>query len=212
MPPFAPLLTVPALICLSLPLLLFVQFNTLLPPWGSRKVLHMGAGTLFILCDVHDPLFAAGMYAVAITTAYLVSRTRLIHFASLRDVGMLNYMFFCALCVTLKLPMVYIAPLFYADPMGAIVGRNVPSRKLVGSKSLSGTVAVFVTASLTFVETPAWTSLASGAAVAAIELFAGKWDNVAIGAYLLLHHAALRHPPGTTADADDAVSTFGLRA
>ena len=182
MPPFAPLLTVPALICLSLPLLLFVQFNTLLPPWGSRKVLHMGAGTLFILCDVHDPLFAAGMYAVAITTAYLVSRTRLIHFASLRDVGMLNYMFFCALCVTLKLPMVYIAPLFYADPMGA------------------------------FVETPAWTSLASGAAVAAIELFAGKWDNVAIGAYLLLHHAALRHPPGTTADADDAVSTFGLRA
>ena len=140
------------------------------------------AGTLFILCDVHDPLFVAGMYFVAAATAVVVSRTRLIHFASLRDVGILNYMFFCALCVTIKLPMVYIAPLFYADPMGAIVGRNVESRKLVGSKSLAGTVAVFVTASLTFVETPAWACVLSGAAVAAIELLAGKQDNVAIEA------------------------------
>ena len=205
-----PVLDVPGLIACSIPLLLFVQFNTLLPSWGSRKVLHMGAGTLFLLCDVHDPLFAAGMYFVAFPPAYVVSRTRLLHFASLRDVGILNYMFFCALCVTVKLPMIYIAPLFYADPMGAIVGRNFASRKLVGSKSLAGTIAVFVTASLTFVETPAWACVFSGAAVAAIELLAGKWDNVAIGGYLLFHHLALRDAGKGATPGASAVAEFAI--
>jgi hypothetical protein len=175
----------------SLPLLLFVQFNTLLPSWGSRKVLHMGTGTLLMMCDVRDPLFRYATYAVTtVVVAFVWHRS--LHFFAVKDVGIINYLLFCSLCVSLQLPLVYCAPLFYADPMGAIVGRNVDTPKLVGTKSVGGTLAVFVTAALTLVETAWPLRLASAAMIALLELFAGKWDNPAIGVYLLAHHALLR--------------------
>ena len=174
---------------LSLPLLAFVFLNTLLPSWGSRKVLHMGTGTLLVLVDPADPLLPWAMYAVAAGFVITVWGHSL-HFADVKDVGIINYLLFCSLCVGMGIPFSSVMPLFYADPMGAIVGRNVSSAKLVGSKSLAGTVAVFATAALTAAE-PSWGwALLSGAAIAGIELFAGKWDNPAIGAWLLYRHYA----------------------
>ena len=68
------------------------------------------------------------------------------------DVGIINYLLVCSICVTLGIPFASIMPLFYADPWAAIVGRNVASPKLVGDKSVAGTLAVFATAAVTVTE------------------------------------------------------------
>lgn len=178
-------------IALSIPLLAFVFFNPWLPSWGSRKVLHMGTGTLLILADATDPLLAYGIYAVTLGFVAIVS-VRKLHFADVGDVGIINYLIFCSICVSTGVPFSKVAPLFYADPMGAIVGRNLRTVELWGTgKSLGGTLAVFGTALLTFTD-GTWASRAFAAGmIAAIELFSGKWDNPAIGAWLLTRHRLL---------------------
>jgi hypothetical protein len=186
------MLSVVAMAALSVPLLAFVFLNPVLPSWGSRKVLHMGTGTLLVLVDAADPLLPWAMYSVAaaFTAAVWGRGHAALHFADRRDVGIINYLLFCSACVTLGVPFASVMPLFYADPMGAIVGRNVASRKLVGPKSLAGTLAVFATATLTAAERTWAAAAGTGAAIAAIELVAGKWDNPAIGAWLLFRHYA----------------------
>lgn len=179
---------VPTLVLLSIPLLTFVQFNTLLPSWGSRKVLHMGTGTLLIFCDVHDPLFRLSTYVVTVVAILVVCSTKL-HFTDMRDVGVSTYLLICSACVALRIPLIHLAPFFYADPMGAIVGLNIHTTNIVGDKSLAGTIAVFATSALTLGETHLSNKIATALLLAIIELVCGKWDNMAIGLFLLAHSA-----------------------
>lgn len=176
----------------SLPLLLFVQFNTLLAPWQSRKVLHMGTGTLFILTDFSDPLARYALYAVVGANVLALFTRATYHFSDRRDVGIVSYLLFCATTASLGVPFWKMAPLFYADPAGALVGRTVRTRKLVGSKSVGGTLAVFAVAAATMFGDDLLTACAHALVVALLELFAGKWDNPAIGCYLLTRALLLR--------------------
>ena len=177
----------------SVPLLLFVQFNAFLAPWQSRKVLHMGTGTLLMLSDASDPLFRFGVYAVTAAVLASVGSTRTFHFAAVRDVGIMSYLTFCSVVTWLGVPFWRMAPLFYADPWGAIVGRTVDTPKLVGDKSVGGTLAVACVAALTLFDAPLGWRIVHGGSIAAIELFAGKWDNPAIGCYLLARALSLGH-------------------
>jgi dolichol kinase len=181
------MISVVSLAALSVPLLAFVFLNDVLPSWGSRKVLHMGTGSLLALVDPSDPLLQPAVYAVTTLFVALVW-VRNLHISEVRDVGIINYLLFCSVCVALHIPFTHVLPLFYADPMGAVVGRTVASPKLVGSKSIAGTLAVFATAALTAAERTWTDALASAATIAAIELFAGKWDNPAIGGFLLYRY------------------------
>ena len=147
----------------------------------------MGTGTLLALVDATDPFFPLAMYAVTILFVVTVW-TRKLHFADVTDVGIINYLTFCSICVGLGVTLAAVLPLFYADPMGAIVGRNIASRKLVGSKSVAGTLAVVITAALTANEPTLAHACMSGIVIGCIEVFSGKWDNPCIGAWLLLRH------------------------
>lgn len=183
---FVPPLNVVGLGLCSLPLLLFVQLNRILPAWQSRKVLHMGTGTLFILTDFSDPWARLGLYAVVLANVAALRMRATYHFSDARDVGITSYLLFCALTAWCGLPFWTMAPLFYADPAGALVGRSVDTPKLVGSKSVGGTLAVFAVATCTMFGSSWAMALWHGAALAALELCAGKWDNPAIGCWLLL--------------------------
>lgn len=175
------------LVLASIPLLAFVFLNPWLQSWQSRKVLHMGTGTLLMCVDRTDPLLPWAVYGVTLFFVTIVWSRKLV-ISDIKDVGIINYLVFLSVCVSLSIPFTHVMGLFYADPMGAIVGRNVRSTKLFGTKSLAGTIAVFLTAALTATE-PSWTkALVSGATVALLELFSGKWDNPAIGAWLLFRH------------------------
>ena len=177
----------------SLPLLVFVQFNTILPGWGSRKVLHITTGLLLMQCSVFDPAFQYATYAVTLLAVLAIWNVeQVLHFAAKRDVGVTNYLIFCSLCVALRIELKFCAPLFLADPAGAIVGKNWKTAKLVGDKSVGGTLAVFLTAAASLIETPLWGRLLSGLIICIIEAVSGKFDNPLIGAYLLVHHYIFR--------------------
>ena len=186
MTPFSLGLTIESLSLLSIPLLAFVQFNSFLEPWESRKVLHMGTGTLFMLTNFGDDKTRWGLYAVVIINVFLLSLQPTYHFSSRRDVGITTYLLFCAFVAWYGVPFWKMAPLFYADPAGAIVGRNVETPKLVGSKSVGGTFAVFAVSVLTLFGASWSEAVFHGAVLAALELGCGKWDNPAMGTWLLL--------------------------
>ena len=180
-----PLLSLPGVLLVGIPLLLFVQLNPLFPPWGSRKVLHIGTGAIAMCMDVSDPLNVAAVLLVTAVVWATVPFGDTFHFASRGDVGILAYLSFCSFTVLSGVPFWRMAPFFLADPAGAIVGRNVSSPKLVGSKSVAGTVAVWLVASLCTLDASVPERVMVGGIVAGLELCAGKWDNVAIGAFLM---------------------------
>ena len=41
------------------------------------------------------------------------------------DLGILNFTFSTLIFTALGIPLRHVSPLYYADPMGAIVGRNI---------------------------------------------------------------------------------------
>jgi dolichol kinase len=177
------------LIKYSLPLLLFVQFNPWLESWQSRKVLHIGTGTLYIYSDLSNDYVRYGIYIVSLVNIIGLTTMQTFHFADLKDKGIISYLAICALVAYLQIPFVNIAPMFYADPFGAIVGRMTTSAKLVGSKSVNGTLAVGVVAFATLFYTPLTQRIFHSFMIAMIELFSRKWDNPMIGMYLLLKYA-----------------------
>lgn len=175
-----------------------------LPGWIARKSVHMGIGTLLIHADLDDFRIRTSIYLATTLTcasfiaAYLFFRRSArfaLHFAHddvVLDPGIVTYLAMCTVCAHLRLPFVEMAPLFFADPMGAIVGRNVRSVRVYGSKTLAGSSAVWIAAYLVWNDTRVAERAYGATIVAFVELFGGAWDNPLIGS-LLMCRALLLH-------------------
>ena len=176
-----------------------------LQPWVARKLVHVGIGLLLVHADLDDVRVRGSVYlATALTLALVAAGVayrasfrpdaclRFMHAGVAIDPGVVFYVCVCSFACAVRLEFVFLLPLFLADPMGAIVGRNVRSPKLYGSKSLAGTAAVWATAFLTLPEVDAANRAAGATVIAALELWSGDYDNPAIGGFLLLraigHH------------------------
>ena len=191
-------LVVPALVLLLICRVLPVK------PWIARKIVHIGIGSLLMAADPQSQGFALCVFASGAVAVVMVGLPRtssiLGPYAKLRDVGILGYSATVCFCVAAGVPLREIAPLFYADPAGAIVGRlaseyrgkskDVRNPQLFGTeKTLFGTISVAVVASIsTFLgqEQSLAARMMVGLCVAAIELFGGKLDNPCIGIFLVL--------------------------
>tara|TARA_Y100001970_G_C14236933_1_gene862409 strand:+ start:2360 stop:2947 length:588 start_codon:yes stop_codon:yes gene_type:complete len=172
-------------------LLLLTATNAPIKPWISRKIVHMGVGTLLINADISDPNVVNGIYSAgAVLTLGTtlngikkISDGRIIN-GPIKDIGIFSYGLICCLCLVLSVPYSVMGPLFYADPAGAIIGRTIESPKIFGNKTLAGSTAVFGTA---FITTPGdiGDKLGISIIIAIIELFGGKIDNSLIGLFLI---------------------------
>ena len=69
------------------------------------------------------------------------------------DVGMLNFCVSTVFFSWVGIPLGHISPLYFADPMGAIVGKNIKTPKIPygGKKTFGGTFAVIFTAFVSLV-------------------------------------------------------------
>ena len=165
-------------------------------PWISRKIVHIGVGTLLLNADVSDPEVVTGIYAASTAVAGYTTFKGFEQLSAgretegvVKDMGIFSYAIACCSCLALSIPYQAMAPLFYADPAGAIVGRlsqntTIP---LYQDKSVQGTVAVFTAAALsTDQELPE--KLLVGILVATIELFGGKIDNSLIALFLMIRY------------------------
>tara|TARA_Y100000741_G_C18259331_1_gene560060 strand:- start:2580 stop:3167 length:588 start_codon:yes stop_codon:yes gene_type:complete len=176
-------------------LLLLTATNAPISPWISRKIVHMGVGTLLLNADITDPNVVSGIYiASAGAIGTLITTNGIKHISDgrrtdniVKDIGIFGYIISCCLCLALSVPYSEISPLFYADPAGAIIGRTIESPKIWENKTFAGTGAVFGTAFITTTgDIPEKLSLSI--LIAIIELFGGKIDNSLIAFFLILKY------------------------
>ena len=175
-------------------LLVLAATNAPVKPWISRKIVHMGIGTLLLNADISDPNVVNSIYTVGSTVALLTTAQGLKHISDgrktdgfIKDIGIFGYVMSCCMCLLLSVPYSEITPLFYSDPAGAIIGRTIDSPKIWENKTIAGTTAVIGT---TFITTHGDIpeKITVSIIVALIELFGGKIDNSLIASFLILRY------------------------
>jgi hypothetical protein len=192
-------LNVFVLIGLQTGLLLFLQFcDKVLPSnFAARKLCHAGSGFLMLYLDSTDAIARCYVYAVIVfsltmTWRLLPAWIPQFRFGDQYDMGITAYLLIVGLWFYLQLPVRVLAPLFFADPAGAVIGKFCSRRypqynpAWYQNKTVAGTLAVFVFAFLSLV-VPTYRSRALVAACCALgEAIGGKtYDNVVIAAVVI---------------------------
>ena len=172
-------------------LLLLTTTNSPIKPWISRKILHIGIGTLLLNADISDPNVVNGIYSSCFLSGAVITNKGLNKVSDdrknngfIKDIGIFGYIVACYMCLLLSVPYNEISPLFYADPAGAIIGRTTNSTKIWENKTIAGTSAVFATSLLTLngnIEE----KILSSFIITIIELVGGKIDNSLIAFFLI---------------------------
>eukprot|EP00919_Chromeraceae_sp_WS-2016_P051176 GHVR01121382.1.p1 GENE.GHVR01121382.1~~GHVR01121382.1.p1 ORF type:complete len:101 (-),score=23.28 GHVR01121382.1:312-614(-) len=86
-------------------------------------------------------------------------------------------------CVSL--PMRVLAPLFFSDPAGAVVGKATSSPQWWGKKTIAGSMAVFVTALLSVEVVCIQHRVILAVVVTLAEALGGRCDNITIAMVVL---------------------------
>ena len=181
-------------------LLLLTAVNAPVSPWISRKIVHMGVGTLLLNADISDPSVVSGIYTAGAGVIGGLTVTNGIKHISdgrrtdgiVKDIGIFSYVASCCLCLVLSVPYSEMSPLFYADPAGAIIGRTIESPKIWENKTILGTGAVFGTALVT-TNGSIEEKISASLLIAMIELFGGKIDNLLIAFFLIIKYIIQNH-------------------
>ena len=160
------------------------QFVKIIPAWISRKFVHIGVGFILTKTEI-DFMAKYIIYLVGVSLHLILTQYKFLRFAVKNDKGIISYCHILSFCIFFNIPIKEMAPLFYADPCGAIIGRNFPIIKHYGGKTLSGSFAVFSAAYLTLTGT---NRIYSAFIIAFLEGILGKWDNPGIGMFLILRH------------------------
>lgn len=120
--------------------------------FAARKLCHAGCGMGIMLLDSAEPharLFVYTVAAGSIAMTRGLSPLPAFRFSRPRDVGMTVYLCLVSAWFFMRLPAHILAPLFFADPAGAVVGKfftwTKPARNKAWyqNKTVFGSAAVF---------------------------------------------------------------------
>ncbi|KAF4690346.1 hypothetical protein FOZ60_000316 [Perkinsus olseni] len=177
--------------------LLVLQFDKRhISNFAARKLCHAGTGLLMLCLNskyIINRLFIYALVVVSLTMTWeLTPKLPNWRFGIYGDVGITIYLLVVGLWYYVQLPIVVLAPVFFADPAGAVVGRwatrNVPefNPPWVGSKTVLGSAAVLIVAFFTL-HSPARVlpRLLVAVIAAMVEAIGGKYDNLCITAVVL---------------------------
>eukprot|EP00434_Breviolum_minutum_P023384 symbB.v1.2.020629.t1/scaffold1744.1/size103388/4 len=190
-------LSVQSIIALQTALLIFLQFGDKALPslFAARKACHAGSGALMLLLDSRDPLARIFVYCVVVSS--LAMTWRLVpkwvpsfRFGDVYDVGISVYLLIVFAWFYLQQPVAALAPLFFADPAGAVVGKFCSKRGFnrawFQNKTIMGTLAVLVVAYLSL-DAPGYGRFVLAFLCAMAEAFGGKtFDNAIIAIPVLI--------------------------
>eukprot|EP00931_Biecheleriopsis_adriatica_P029230 TRINITY_DN17385_c0_g1_i1.p1 TRINITY_DN17385_c0_g1~~TRINITY_DN17385_c0_g1_i1.p1 ORF type:complete len:271 (-),score=36.09 TRINITY_DN17385_c0_g1_i1:171-905(-) len=185
-----------ALLAFELCLLGFLERSTaLLSKFQARKLCHAGTGLVLLQLDSRIQLdryfvYLTGLGAMALTWE-VHPRLKPFRFGKPRDIGMTVYMIVAMLWFSLELPIHVLAPMFFADPMGAVVGKYLSGMKDQGihnpvwwsrggtTKTLGGSAAVLIFTVMTFAGPATLLQrLVVGVAAVLAEAIGGAYDNL----------------------------------
>ena len=177
--------------------IMMLELATPLSPFAARKLCHAGCGLGIMLLDSTDygsRLFVWTVAFGSIAMTWNLSPLPAFRFSREKDVGITVYLLLVSAWFWLQLPAPMLAPLFFADPAGAVVGKTL-SRKFgprwnppwCGPKTVAGSCAVFLLTYLTIAYECTVLQRAGLAAAATVaEAVGGDYDNLAIAAVVLV--------------------------
>ncbi|KAF4710123.1 hypothetical protein FOZ63_003060, partial [Perkinsus olseni] len=177
--------------------LLVLQFDKQhISNFAARKLCHAGTGLLMLCLNskyILNRLFIYALVVVSLTMTWeLTPKLPNWRFGIYGDVGITIYLLVVGFWYYMQLPVVVLAPVFFADPAGAVVGRwatrNIPefNPPWVGSKTVLGSAAVLIIAFFTLHSPVGLLSRVLVAVIVAmVEAIGGKYDNLCITAVVL---------------------------
>ncbi|KAF4726753.1 hypothetical protein FOZ62_022986 [Perkinsus olseni] len=153
------------------------------------------------------------LYVYAVVIVGLVMTWQLVpalpkwRFGDYGDIGITVYLIIVGFWFYSEYPVAVLAPIFFADPSGAVIGkwasRNLPEYNptWVGKKTVIGSLAVFVVTFLTLYRPLAFIPrLLTSLATMLVEGFGGKFDNLYIALLRIMEHSEtaceVGAPPG----------------
>jgi hypothetical protein len=186
-----------ALMVTVLVYIVFLEYvsRPVLSNFASRKLCHSGCGGMMMMLnptrlDARCFVWAVAVSSIAMT--WNLSPLPAFRFSRPHDVGVTAYLLLVSAWFYLRLPVTILAPVFFADPAGAVVGKLcshlVPrlNPTWCGRKTVLGSAAVlgFTYVSITFpCSATERTAIAVLAAIA--EALGGDYDNLALAAVVL---------------------------
>lgn len=177
--------------------------KTHLTSFAARKLCHAGSGCIMMLLNCELQIARIFIYIVAVSS--LVMNWELcpkllpnFWFGAPRDIGITLYLLLVASWVYSGLPLQILAPVFLADPAGAVVGKWMTAkfpkenRPWIGSKTVAGSLAVFLTTFISLYR-PIETVPRLGVAVLAMlgEAIGGAFDNLVVAMVVIAFSDAL---------------------
>jgi dolichol kinase len=163
-----------------------------LTPFAARKLCHAGSGCVMMLLNCQALASRLFIYCVAISS--LIMNWELMPsvlpnfwFGVPRDKGITLYLILVATWVYLGLSLRILAPVFLADPAGAVVGKWMSShfpkdnKKWIGDKTVIGSLAVFIATFISLYRPlEPLNRLAVSALAMLAEAIGGSFDNLMI--------------------------------
>ncbi len=167
-----------------------------LSKFAARKLCHAGCGLGMMLLDstrTESQVFVWTIAASSILMTWNLSPLPPFRFARPKDVGITGYLILVSMWFAMELPPTVLAPLFFADPAGAVIGKFA-TRQLghdvnlawYDQKTIAGTLAVFIFTYFTImfeVSNSARITIATAAAF--VEAIGGEYDNLGIAAVVI---------------------------
>lgn len=177
--------------------IVFLELSTeLLPNFVARKLCHAGCGFGMLLLDSTDLRARLFVYFVSVSSIAMtwgLSPLPKFRFSDARDVGITIYLIGVSTWFYLQQPVAVLMPMFFADPAGAVVGKYCShyfkefNPAWYEKKTLAGSAAVFVVTLLTLgYPCSTFTKIAIGVSCVLAEAFGGTYDNLTLGAIVLL--------------------------
>jgi dolichol kinase len=162
----------------------------------ARKFVHICIGLVlmnyykFNYCDKNKIEFY--LLLVLLIISILTKPFNFCHLNKI-DFGIPFYVLIIIILYLQQIPLKNIAPFFLADPMGAIIGKNIYSPILYGKKTIAGTLTVITVSYICFSlfnqkEINNFKRILWSILIGIVEGIGGEIDNLLIGLTLILKY------------------------
>nr|CEL65004.1 TPA: phosphatidate cytidylyltransferase [Neospora caninum Liverpool] len=181
-----------------------------LSDFSARKLTHISMGTLLLLLKTEGHSYVKIFIIIVAVCAILSSLYKPLRFAKKRDKGVILFNAIVAVWAVFDLPFSALAPMFYADPCGAIVGTLVESPKWKGDKTVAGSAAVFVVTLLAAYSVECiWHRVVLAVLCTILEAVGGDYDNMLMSAPVIAYYFLFQHQQHAVNDAWGGLSIRG---
>jgi sterol desaturase/sphingolipid hydroxylase (fatty acid hydroxylase superfamily) len=159
----------------------------------GRKCMHIGMGCCVLyfesVMDINEYKLLLPVVGITMSSVTLLP---LYNFIKYKDANILTYIMAVIVTLWSDIPLVYIAPMFFSDPMASLVGKSMSklnfNMQLINSKSLAGSLTAAVVSIILLYPLYGNISILYGIVLAYIELVVLYNDNLYIWLTLVFYY------------------------